>query len=111
MKRLFVSSMLLALVASVSTSAMAQSAADTYKGKCQMCHGASGAGDTPAGKKVGTKDFHSADVQKMSDDDLTKSIKDGVKKDGKTVMQAYGSKLSDDQVKDLVKYVRDLGKK
>jgi mono/diheme cytochrome c family protein len=111
MKRLFVSSMLLALVGTISTYAMGQSAADTYKSKCQMCHGASGAGDTPAGKKVNAKDFHSADVQKMSDDDIAKAIKEGVKKDGKTVMQAYGGKLTDDQIKDLVKQVRELGKK
>ena len=47
--------------------AAAQGAADTYKAKCAMCHGADGAGK-PA---MGTKDLGSADIQKMSDADLT----------------------------------------
>jgi mono/diheme cytochrome c family protein len=57
------------------------------------------------GQKMGVHDFASADVQKMSDAELT----DAVTK-GKNKMPAYGSKLSADEIKDLVGYVRQLGK-
>ena len=45
----------------------ADSAADTFKSKCAMCHGADGKGETPAGKKMGVHDFGSPEVQGMKD--------------------------------------------
>jgi cytochrome c553 len=89
----------------------AQNAADNYKSKCQMCHAANGNGDTPTGKKLNVNDFHSAEVQRKTDDQLFKAIKDGVNANGKLVMPAYNGKLTDDQIRDLAKYSRDLGKK
>ena len=74
-----------------------------YKSKCQVCHGADGKGDTPAGKKVGAKDFHSPEVAKMSDTELFE-----ITKKGKDKMPAYDKKLTDDQIKALIKYVRSL---
>ncbi len=81
--------------------AAAQGGADTFKAKCAMCHGADGAGK-PA---MGTKPLGSADVQKMSDADLTSAITNG-----KGKMPAYKGKLSDDQIKELVSYIRTLKK-
>jgi mono/diheme cytochrome c family protein len=78
-------------------------AAALYKSKCQVCHGADGKGDTPMGTKLGTKDFHSPEVAKMSDQELFDAIKKG-----KGKMPAYEGKLTDDQIKSLVKYVRSL---
>ena len=63
--------------------AAAQSAADTYKAKCAMCHGADGMGKAA----MGTKDMGSADIQKMSDADLTAAITSG-----KGKMPAYKGK-------------------
>ena len=80
--------------------AMADAAAD-YKAKCAMCHGADGAGKAA----MGTKDLGSADIQKMSDADLTAAITNG-----KGKMPAYKGKLTDAQVSDLVKYIRSLKK-
>lgn len=74
-----------------------------YKSKCQACHGADAKGDTPAGKKVGAKDFHSPEVAKMPDTELFDIIKKGKQK-----MPAYDKKLTDDQTKALVKYIRSL---
>jgi mono/diheme cytochrome c family protein len=54
-----------------------------------------------------TKDLGSADVQKMSDADLTAAITNG--KTG-TTMPAYKGKLTDAQIKDMVAYVRTLKK-
>ena len=87
--------------------AQAQAGADLFKTKCQMCHGADGAGNSPMGKKLGTHDFHSPEVQKMTDAQLVEVITKG-----KDHMPAYGAgKLTAEQIKDLAAYVRELGKK
>lgn len=83
--------------------AAAQEAGDLYKTKCQACHGADGKGDTAAGKKLGAKDFHSPEVSKMTDAQLI-----GVTKTGKEKMPAYDKKLTDDQIKQLITYIRTL---
>jgi cytochrome c6 len=88
----------------ITTCAYAQDdAAALYKSKCQVCHGADGKGDTPMGPKLGVKDFHSPEVAKMSDAELTEAIEKG-----KGKMPAYGGKLTGDQIKSLVKYIRSL---
>jgi cytochrome c6 len=78
----------------------------TYKGKCAACHGADGKGDTAVGKSLGIHDFASADTQNKSDADLAQIIAKG-----KDKMPAYGSSLKDPEIKDLVEYIRALGKK
>jgi cytochrome c6 len=93
------------LIAVCSSSAVAQDAAGTYKAKCAMCHGADGKGSA-MGQKMGTHDFSSPDVQKETDAQLTDIIAKG-----KGKMPAYGEKLKDTEIKDLVAYVRTLGKK
>ena len=80
-------------------------AASLYKAKCAGCHGADGSGSV-MGKKLGARDFHSAEVQKMSDDELTTAIAEG-----KGKMPGYKRSLSEQQIKDLVAYVRSLMKK
>lgn len=84
-----------------SSSAVAQDAAATYKAKCAMCHGPDGKGG-----KMGTRDFASPDVQKETDAQLTEIITKG-----KGKMPSYDGKLKDTEIKDLVAYVRSLGKK
>ena len=95
----------LLLVTLAAATANADTAEATYKAKCQMCHGPDGKGETPTGKAMKVKDFGSEDVQKMSDADLT-----GIITNGKNKMPAYKT-LSPDQVKELVGYIRSLGKK
>ncbi len=77
-----------------------------FKTKCQVCHAADGSGDTVMGKKLGAKDLKSAEVQKQSDVEITNVIKNG-----KDKMKGFAGKLTDDEIKSLVAYVRDLGKK
>lgn len=83
-----------------STYTFADAAAD-YKAKCAMCHGANGEGKAA----MKTKDFGSADVQKMSDADLADVIAKG-----KPPMKGYDGTLSKDQINDLVKWIRTLKK-
>jgi DNA-binding beta-propeller fold protein YncE/mono/diheme cytochrome c family protein len=73
-----------------------------YKSKCQACHGAAGAGSA-AGKKMGAKDFKSAEVAKASDTDMI-----DVTKKGKGKMPGFEQKLTDDQISALIKYIRSL---
>ena len=53
------------------TSLAQSSGTDTYKAKCQMCHGTDGLGNTPAGKAMKARPFNAPDVLKESDTDLT----------------------------------------
>ena len=93
----------LAVILSLSLSAHAQDAPTLYKSKCAACHGADGTG-SPMGKKMGAHDFTTADVQKMSDAELTDIITNG-----KNKMPKYGS-LKPEEIKGLVAYIRTLKK-
>lgn len=97
--------LLLALLFLPAVSALADAEA-TYKAKCAGCHGPDGAGSTPAGKAMKVRDFHAPEVQKETDADLTDIITNG-----KNKMPKYGDKLKDSEIKDLLGYVRMLGKK
>ena len=91
-------------------SAQAQNASNDgaalYKTKCAMCHGPDGAGKTPAGQKLNVRDLRSPEVRAQSDSDLSHVIGQG-----KGKMPGFGKTLSDDQIKLLVAYIRELGKK
>jgi cytochrome c6 len=82
--------------------ALADDAEALYKSKCQVCHGPDGKGSA-AGQKIGVKDLHSPEVAKQSDEELFNATKQG-----KGKMPAYDKKLTDDQIKQLVKYIRSL---
>jgi len=98
-----ISTMALAiLLAGALPAAAADDAAALYKSKCQICHGADGKG-SPAGLKMGAKDFQSPEVAKQTDAELIK-----ITKEGKGKMPKYDGKLTDDQIKQLVKYIRSL---
>jgi cytochrome c6 len=77
-----------------------------YKAKCATCHGADGAGATPAGKATKARDFRSDDVKKETDEDWTQIV---VK--GKSKMPAYDKRLTDAEIKDVVAYIRTLSSK
>jgi cytochrome c6 len=103
-----------AVIGLIGLAAFLSQAADvkeTYDKQCASCHGKDGKGQTPAGKKVKAKDFTDpANQAAMKDDEMIKAIKEGIKKDGKTLMKPYGDKLSDQEIKDLVAFVRGFKK-
>jgi mono/diheme cytochrome c family protein len=105
MIKLFAVATVLAISLMAPIAARAQSAAATYKAKCAGCHGADGKATTGAGKALGAHDFASDEVTKMSDADLINAVTAG-----KNKMPAYGKSLKDTEIKDLVAYVRELGK-
>ena len=109
MKKLIIVSVAL-LVASAVT-VRAADAKELWEKTCTKCHGPDGKGQTVMGKKLNLKDYSDAKVQDgMKDEAMTKAIKDGVKDGEKTKMKGFGETLSDDEIKALVKFVRDFKK-
>ncbi len=92
-----------AVVLSISLPAGAQDGAALFKSKCAGCHAADGTGSA-IGKKMGAHDFTTADVQKMTDAELTEIITNG-----KNKMPKYAS-LKPEEIKGLVAYIRTLKK-
>lgn len=86
--------------------ARADDAAALYKSKCAACHAPDGGGDTPAGKAMKVVDLRSPEIQKMTDDQLIAATANG-----KDKMPAYKGKITDDEIKQLVAYIRQLAKK
>ncbi|WP_213806610.1 cytochrome c [Granulicella sp. dw_53] len=101
-----IATVLMTTLFAIDSSSGAQSpAANPYAAKCQMCHGATGLGDTPAGKAMGARPFNSPEVIKESDADLLATIKNG-----KAKMPAFAGKLTDSDMTVLVAYIRKLQK-
>ncbi len=102
MKKTMVVLAMFALVVSIAMPAFAADGAATFKAKCAMCHGADGTKENPG---MGVKSLAGADVQKQSDADLVAAVSKG-----KGKMPAYAGKLSDDEIKGVVAFVRTLKK-
>lgn len=97
---------LAALTVVLAAPARAEDASETlYKSKCAACHAADGSGSA-MGKKLGAHDLHSAEVQKMSDAELSEVIAKG-----KNKMPSYEKSLKADDIKGLVAHIRTLAKK
>jgi mono/diheme cytochrome c family protein len=88
-----------------------------FHAKCASCHGDDGKGDTKWGRKYKAPNFTSAKFQDESkDSEFLETIEKGVTKkvkDDKTgevkpkkIMPGWSEKLSEDQMKALVAYVR-----
>ena len=89
----------------------AADAKTNWANNCAQCHGATGKGDTKMGKMLNAADLTDSKKQaSFTDAQAATAIKDGVKQNGKTTMKAFGGKLSDDEIKALVAYVRKLKK-
>jgi cytochrome c6 len=100
--KLFISTLVVTFALAMAVPVMAQDSAALYNSKCKICHGADGKG-TAAGHKLGVRAFSSPEVAKMSDEEL-----ESVVKSGKNKMPKYTGKLTEDQIKGLIKYVRTL---
>src|SRR5690349_3176492 len=98
------------LVLSIALPVMAaEDGAAVFGTKCAACHGKTGAADTSIAKSKGIKDLGSADVQKLTDADLTEMIANGGAK--KTPGHNFKAKgLTDNQIKALVTFIRTLKK-
>jgi cytochrome c oxidase cbb3-type subunit 3 len=117
MSRLLISAFILLAGISLRGSLLfaTEETATLFRELCSVCHGVGGKGDGPSAQGLEPKpaDFTNCTVMaKDSDDVLFKIIKGGGQSVGRSiVMPAWGDALSDQQVGDLVKYVRGLCKK
>jgi mono/diheme cytochrome c family protein len=94
---------LAASVCMAGSLSFAQSAGEaTYKGKCQMCHGATGTPNAAMGKAMGIKATSDPDIQKLTIDQMIAAVKDG-----KGKMKPVAG-LTDPQTKEVVTYFRSL---
>jgi cytochrome c553 len=112
MKKLTLLASLIAGLALTAGALRAAEAADNWAKNCASCHGKDGAGKTKAGKLLGVKDLTDAAYQKtFTDDQAFKSLKEGeTGADGKVKMKPIADKMSDDEIKAIVAYVRTLAK-
>jgi len=78
-----------------------------YAKNCSKCHGDDGAGKTKMGEKLGCKDYT---AEAINVDEGVKAVKEGLKKDGKTLMKAYGESLSDEEIKAAVEHMKSFKK-
>lgn len=76
-----------------------------YKAKCQMCHGATGMADSPAGKAMKVKPITDSEVKKQSEAQMIAATKNGMGK-----MKAFKDSLNEGQIKDAVAYFRTFMK-
>lgn len=96
------------------------SAADANAGKakyqqfCGACHGPNGKGDGPAAGSLNPKPQDHSDttyMKSLSDEQIFKIIKMGGTAVGKSpTMPPWGGALSDDDIKNVVAYIRSLAK-
>lgn len=104
---------LLAMAATFAAglTASADGSKDNWDKFCTKCHGADGKGQTKLGQRLGSRDYSDPQVQAaLKDEAIVKAIKEGLKdKDGKILMKPTQG-LSDDEVTQLVAYLRTFKK-
>ncbi len=101
----------LALFVAAAASISAAEAKENWEKHCQKCHGADGKGQTKMGRQSGVKDYTDSKVQaELKDENAIKIIKEGIVEKGKKKMDPYGDKLSDDEIKALIAYIRAFNK-
>lgn len=97
------------LLASSAANTASGDAGGDYAKMCASCHGKDGKGQTKMGEKFKIKDLTDPKVQaEFTDEQAMKDISEGLKDDktGKITMPPRKDKLSADQIKALVEFVR-----
>lgn len=76
---------------------------------CAKCHGADGSGDTKTGRKLGVRDYRDPKVQAaMTERDMIKATRGGLKDKQRELMKPFGGVLSDEEIKGLIAHIRSL---
>ena len=86
--------------------------AEHYQLHCATCHGAEGGGDGPTSVALDPKPAAHNDgnyMNALTDEYLTEVIRDGGPSVGKSPLMApWGGVLNDDQLKDVIAFIRSL---
>jgi mono/diheme cytochrome c family protein len=109
MKKLTLLAIPAAFLLALTLNASAADGKTVYGDNCAKCHGDDGKGQTKMGTKLGARDYTDAKVQdSVNDADAFKSVKEGMKKDDKSLMKP--SDLSEDDIKASIAYMRTFKK-
>ena len=109
MKKVLIGVALVAFLLNLTGTAIA-AGTEIWAKKCALCHGKDGKGTTKMCEKLKCRDLTNPKVQEaFTDDQAAKSINEGVKdSSGKIVMPPYKGKLTAEEVKEIVKFLRTL---
>ena len=80
--------------------------ATVFRSNCAICHAGDASGNTALGKKYKLRDLKSPEVQKATDAEWFDLISKG-----KKPMPAFAGRLKDDQIRQIISYLRECGKK
>jgi len=99
------------LLAAVAGACMAAEVKENWEKHCQKCHGPDGKGQTKMGRQSGVKDYTDPKVQEeLKDENAVKIIKEGIVEKDKKKMDPYKDKLTDEEIKALIAYIRAFKK-
>ena len=82
-----------------------------YQQRCSICHGSDGKGNTPTAQALNPKPRDHTDgayMNALSNEHLFKVIKQGGAAVGKSPLMPPQSDLSDQQIQDLIAFLRSL---
>jgi len=91
------------------TLALAQDGAAVYKSKCMPCHGPEGKGTAMAPAMVGNQFIKTASDQELTDI-ILKGREGAAKKYKQYAIGMPAQKLSDDETRSVIAYMKDLVK-
>jgi mono/diheme cytochrome c family protein len=96
----------------LTATCLAADAQENWTKHCGSCHGKDGKGQTKAGKLANVKDLTDPKYQEsFTDEQAYRQIKEGMKdKAGKEKMKPFGDKLTEDEIKAIIAFVRGLKK-
>lgn len=103
MKRFYIFSATVLFAVSAAIACTQDSGENLYKVSCAQCHGLTGEADTPAGRSFKAHSLNTPDALKMTDAEML-----DLTKKGKGNMPAWEEMLTDEQLKDVIAYVRIL---
>ncbi len=98
---------ILKLVSLLAWPSPAAEVKELWEKHCVSCHAKDGSGNTKMGRKSGVKDYRDAKVQaELKDDKGLQIVKAGITEKGQERMKPYADKLTDDEIKSLITYMR-----
>ena len=112
MKKVLFTAVLVLLGGMVLARADAAKGKETFEAKCANCHGKDGKAETTMGKKLKLADLSDAKAMgEKAEADIIKIITQGGKAVGRSAMMgAWGEKLGEQGVKDVMEHIKDLCK-
>ena len=89
--------------------AAARTPQEIWSERCTTCHGEDGKAQTKKGRELQAKDFTRGEWQKStSDEEIVEAITDGIPK---KKMPSFRTRLTPEEIRSLVPFLRSFGRK